>query len=108
MRMQQCGSSSAGVGLFDDMADFSFSKYFNTSEFSLSHELHEMEAFALLTEVEFRCCRNYTQKKSIRMFSGQIQRLSFALRANKAIHFTPLLCFMKPPLSKNFPAPGVS
>ena len=45
------GSSSSGVGLFDDMADFSIFKYFNTSECSLGHELHEMEAFTLLTEV---------------------------------------------------------
>jgi len=46
---KQQWSSSAGVGLFDDMADSSFSKYFNTSECSLGHELHEMEEFALLT-----------------------------------------------------------
>ena len=48
----EAAAAAAGVGLFDDMADFSYSEYLNTNECNLGNKLHEMEAFASLTEVE--------------------------------------------------------
>ena len=49
-RTGSSSSSSAGVGLFDDMADFSFTENLTSNERSLGPEFKEMETS--LTEVE--------------------------------------------------------
>ncbi len=71
------GSSNinAGVGLFNDIADFSFPEVLSKSERSSGPLVHGMEVFPLQTEVGSRgpvpCGRNY-KEVLIRLFSWRM------------------------------------
>ena len=65
---------SAEVGLFDDMTDFSFSSSASSASATCTDPvLVEMEAFASLPEIEFRCAPYYKGKFDPAVFGRTLQ-----------------------------------